>query len=287
MLNSPLVKELVKLALKEDLSYGDVTSSLTIPAENEARAEIVAKEELVVCGLDIVPLILWELGMPVTSEALASDGERAGPGKALVRLEGSTRGLLSAERTMLNFLQRCCGVATYAAKIVSECPGIVVLDTRKTLPGWRVLDKYAVSVGGARNHRLSLGDMIMVKNNHVDASPGANAAEKMRNCLKRVFAGKPFFMPVEVEVRSFEELNAALEYEPPYVMLDNMNNEQVRQALGIIAAKSPVIQAEVSGNVNVQRLKELREIGVACASMGAITTAARAVDISMRIYTIS
>ncbi len=283
MINIPMVGRLVSLALEEDLALGDITSRLTIPAKSRSTANVVAKEKLVVCGVDLPGLIFHQMGAGATVEPLVRDGEEVEAGQVMVKIEGKTRELLGAERTILNFLQRCCGVATHTRRFVAHAGQIVVLDTRKTMPGWRILDKYAVSIGGGRNHRLSLGDMIMVKNNHVDASVGDTASEKIKNCLKTVMQQKPFFMPVEVEIRNIEELDAALDFKPDVVMFDNMSHEDIQNGLRVVKAKHPGVRVEVSGNVNAETLGRLQGSGVHCVSVGALTTEAPNVDIAMRI----
>lgn len=280
---SLLVKKLIRLALEEDLGFGDITSTLTIAEDATGVAEICAKEDLVVCGLDIIPMVFHLLGGYAETEFFARDGDLVESPRVIARVVGNTRDLLGAERTILNFLQRMCGVATATRELVEQSPNVAVLDTRKTIPGWRVLDKYAVSVGGGKNHRMNLGDMIMIKNNHIDAATGETATEKLSNCLKSVLAKKPFFMPVEVEVRNLEELRTALSHKVAYVMFDNMTNDQIRQGIELIERVSPTTQAEISGNMTLERLKMLQRSGVKCASFGSLTTQAGSVDISMRI----
>jgi nicotinate-nucleotide pyrophosphorylase (carboxylating) len=179
---------------------------------------------------------------------------------------------------VLNFLQRLSGVATAARALVLKNPGIVLLDTRKTMPGWRLLDKYAVRIGGARNHRFSLGDMILIKNNHIDAHP-----EGMRAVLAHIVANKPLYMPWEVEVRTLQELGVALEFSPTIVMLDNFSDELIAEALTRISAQPRRPLVEVSGGVTPERLVSLASLGVDAVSMGALTTRAPNVDISLRI----
>lgn len=278
MLNSPLVDDLIRLAITEDLSFGDVTTSLTIPASSRATATIVAREELVVCGQEIVPRIFRALGWEADTTSVIPDGEKAGAETVITRISGATRHLISAERTILNFMQRMSGVATHCRKLVDASHGITILDTRKTMPGWRILEKYAVSVGGARNHRFNLGDMILVKNNHVDAAGG-----NIRTVLARIRDEKPFYMPVEVEVRDFAELEAALEFDPEVVMLDNMSNEEISRALEMVEKAGSRSRIEISGGITVERLPSLAAIGVRHVSIGGLTTRATNVDISMRV----
>lgn len=278
MLDTPPIRKLIRLAIEEDLSNGDITSELTVPADRISEAKILAREKLIVCGLPIVATIFSELGWLVTlSEALA-EGREIAANDVMLRMRGRSRDLLAAERTILNFLQRTCGVATFARNAVAIANGITVLDTRKTMPGWRSLDKYAVRVGGARNHRANLGEMILVKNNHIDANGGSITAT-----LDRVVAQKPLYMPVEVEVRNLAELEESLKFRPEIVMLDNMSDDMIEQAIQVVAKTSPATRVEVSGGLRTERFAELRKRGVSCVSMGALTTQARNVDISLRI----
>lgn len=272
------VNGLIRLALAEDLGYGDITSELTIPDKHRSVAEIVAREKLKVCGLGLIRLIFEEMGADVAMRYPLCDGDYARDGTVLATLEGDTSQLLAAERTVLNFLQRLSGVATHVARIVEKANGLRVLDTRKTTPGWRYLEKYAVRVGGASNHRFHLGDMVLVKNNHVDAHGG-----DLRKTLKEVQQKKPPYMPMEIEVRDAKELAIALQFQPAVVLLDNMDDPQLRQALKVIAASEFKPLVEVSGGVSVEKFAKLKKLGISCVSMGALTTAAVNVDISMRL----
>jgi nicotinate-nucleotide pyrophosphorylase (carboxylating) len=286
-LQVPLVRKLVALALEEDLAFGDVTASLTVPQDECSAGQIIAREELIVCGIDIVPIIISEGHFEAVFSREKEDGTTASAGDVLATLEGCSRDLLSLERTALNFLQRLCGVATYTKRFVVAASNIVVLDTRKTMPGFRVLDKYATSVGGARNHRASLGDMVLVKNNHVDAHQNG-----MRGALAEIVAKKPLYMPFEVEVRNLEELSIAIEFKPTVIMLDNFTDELVGKAVHLVQSafsSSPQTRPliEVSGGVCLERLQTLSSLGVDAASAGALTTRAPHVDISMRISRIA
>jgi nicotinate-nucleotide pyrophosphorylase (carboxylating) len=209
---------------------------------------------------------------------LVDDGARVADADWLCELHGSTQHLLAIERTVLNFLQRMSGVATYTHSFCEQAKGLHVLDTRKTMPGWRVLDKYATRVGGARNHRTSLGDMVLVKNNHIDAHPGG-----IRAALAAVLAQKPLYMPWEVEVRDLTELAIALEFKPTIVMLDNFSDILISDAVALVRQNSHQPLIEVSGGVHRERLSSLGALGIDAVSVGALTTQATNVDISMRI----
>lgn len=278
MLRSSLVSRLINLALEEDQALNDVTATLTVPELHRSLAIVVARERLVVCGLEIIGRIAEQAGFAFQVSLKAQEGSEVGPEAVLAEITGLTRELLAAERTILNFLQRLCGVATHTRHFVAQVSGLVVLDTRKTMPGWRVLDKYATSVGGARNHRMSLGDMILVKNNHIDAHPGG-----MRAALESVRAQKPDGMRWEVEVRNLDELTVALEFSPDVIMLDNFSDEAIRDAMATLGASQSRPLIEVSGGVRSDRLRTLQSLGVDAVSAGALTTQAPNVDISMRI----
>jgi nicotinate-nucleotide pyrophosphorylase (carboxylating) len=278
MLVTPQVRRLLSLAIEEDLGHGDVTTDLTVGPAIEGAAEVIARETLIVCGLELIPALFAELDWPVAVAVLTAEGADVSAGAVLARLSGKLNRILALERTILNFLQRMSGIATGARRIASSAEGITLLDTRKTTPGWRHLEKYAVRVGGAVNHRTSLADMVLVKNNHVDANGGSVAA-----ALTKVFAGKAAYIPVEVEVRSLGELKEALGFPIDVVMLDNMNDAAIREALAEIRRSGRTVKVEVSGQIQGGRLRALAELGVKCVSMGALTTQARSVDISLAV----
>jgi len=279
MLDSTLVQKIIDLALEEDLSGGDITSTLTVPEGKGGAGELVAKEPLVVCGLPLVGRILQTVSHGSGQVKLhTSEGQKVQKGAVLATIQADLRSLLAAERTILNFLQRLSGVATLTARVCGRARGVAVLDSRKTTPGLRVLEKYAVRTGGGRNHRFSLGDMILVKNNHIDANGGS-----VSKTLSRLHASAPLYMPVEVEVRSIDELIEALPFNPAVVMLDNMNDREIKRALSVIQQSGQAMQVEISGGVTAERIPKLKSLGVKIVSMGALTTQAQNVDISMRI----
>jgi len=280
MKGSKLIRKLVALALEEDLAFGDITASLTVPEAHRSQASIIARQPLVVCGLEVVSLILQEGHWNIEYLSEVRDGDTRASGEKIAHLRGLTRDLLAAERTILNFLQRMSGVATFTRDFCQIEPSLMVLDTRKTIPGWRMLDKYAFRVGGGKNHRLCLGDMILVKNNHIDAHPNG-----MRGALAHIEENKPLYMPWEVEVRDLEELRTALEFKPNIIMLDNFSDEGIRDAVSIIRKQKEAPVIEVSGGVTRDRLRAIREAGADAVSVGALTTQAPNVDISMRIFT--
>ncbi len=260
------------------MAFGDITAQLTVPSDHRSKARVIARQRLVVCGTELASLIAAEARWPLDISVSAKEGEWLKDGDLIMEVEGGTRNLLSFERTLLNFLQRTCGVATYTRNFCQDKPALVVLDTRKTMPGWRVLDKYSTRTGGAKNHRVSLGDMILVKNNHIDAHPTG-----IRGALKDIVEKKPKGMSWEVEVRTLEELRIALEYKPSIVMLDNFNDTELARAVAVARGNEHVPMIEVSGGVSKERLAVIAAAGVDAVSVGALTTQAPNVDISMRI----
>jgi nicotinate-nucleotide pyrophosphorylase (carboxylating) len=278
MKGANLIRKLVDLALEEDLAFGDITAALTVPENHRSTARIIARQQMVMCGSEVLPVIMQEGRWATEVELAVEDGAVLQADTVIAELKGLTRDLLAAERTILNFLQRLCGVATYTRDFCSVEPNLVVLDTRKTIPGWRVLDKYAVRVGGGRNHRFCLGDMVLIKNNHIDAHP-----KGLRGALADVVANKPLYMPWEVEVRTIDELRIALEYKPTIIMLDNFLDTTIVEAVKIIRALPEPPMIEVSGGITRERLVKIRLAGADAVSVGALTTQAPNVDISMRI----
>jgi nicotinate-nucleotide pyrophosphorylase (carboxylating) len=279
LLDSPSVKRIVALALDEDLQFGDITSALTVSSERIGVASIISKERLVVSGTKMASIVNEVSGSDLSIEVHVGDGEEVEKGTPLISLRGRATTLLALERTILNFIQRMSGVATYTKDFIAAAGGtITVLDTRKTLPGWRVLDKYSVAVGGGKNHRYSLGDMILVKNNHIDANPGG-----IKEALERVAVQKPPYMGWEVEVRTISELKETLPFSPDIIMLDNFTDDMVVEAGNVLRGISPRPLIEVSGGMTSERAKVLSQLGVDAVSVGALTTAARNVDISMRV----
>jgi nicotinate-nucleotide pyrophosphorylase (carboxylating) len=275
---TPLTQRLIALAIEEDLSLGDLTSDCSLDSDCIASAVVIAREPLVVCGGELVGEVVRLIDPEVRVELLVEDGAQLKEMEVIARLQGKARSLMKAERTILNFLQRLSGIATATRSYVAPLKKLSLLDTRKTTPGWRSLEKYAVRTGGGRNHRHNLGDMILVKNNHIDANGSSVTAT-----LTRVFSSKPFYAPVEVEVRNELELSEALAFPVNAILLDNMNNAELSASLAIIRATGKPILVEASGGITPERLLSLDEIGVDAVSMGALTTKATNVDISMRI----
>lgn len=272
------VRSLIRLAIEEDLGSGDLTSELTIPQSLEATGCFYAKERCILCGLPILELIAEELGWPLEFKYSCQDGALLEANTEFAYVDGPAQCILTAERIMLNFLQHLSGVATKAYALSHTAKNLTVLDTRKTTPGWRIIEKYAARIGGCVNHRSNLSEMILIKNNHIDANNG-----NISQLLNGVFKKKPLFTQVEVEVRNMEELQEAIKASAPIVMLDNMDNQSIKKALIWLKKNAPDTIAEISGQVDQKQLKELAEIGVKYVSTSAMITKSHWVDIAMRL----
>jgi len=273
-------RELVLKALAEDLgSYGDITSQWTVPPGLRGRAVITAKEDLVVAGLPLAQLVMAAVDTEAVFTCLLEDGAQAGPGTELARIEGLVRGILSAERTMLNFLMHLCGVATQSRRFAHavEGTGATVVDTRKTIPGLRAWEKRAVAYGGCGNHRFGLFDMVLVKNNHLEAAGGVRAA------LDRVRAAKPHYVKVEVEVESEADLREALACKADVIMLDNQDLGSLRRLVQVARETQPEIMLEASGGVKLTNVRSVAETGVDLISTSALTLGAPPVDLDLTL----
>ena len=273
----------LRVALDEDLGRGDITSEALIPATATAGAAIMARQSGVLCGLPLAPMLLGLVDERLQFEASSADGVRVERGDVLGTIRGPLRGILAAERTMLNLLQRASGIATLTAQYVAACEGTgaVIVDTRKTTPGWRDLEKYAVRIGGGRNHRMGLDDAVLIKDNHLDGG-GLTAAEAVRRA--RQAAGDPAF--IEVEVRTLDDLRAVLPAEPDIVMPDNFPVEQLREAVKIVKdhrgdRDRPLIEA--SGGVTLETVRSIALTGVDRIAVGALTHSAPALDIALDV----
>ena len=265
--------ELVRWALEEDLGDGDVTSAATIPATARGRATITQKEPGVISGLEPALLAFRMLDEAVSAEQLAPEGEWREAGGVVMIVAGGARPLLAAERTALNFLGRLSGIATFAARAVAalEGTGARVLDTRKTTPGLRALEKQAVAAGGATNHRQGLYDAVLIKENHIALAGGIAAA------VRAARANAPG-LPLEVEVRGPREIDEALAAGAPRLLLDNMDLEQLRAAVAQVAGRA---ELEASGGITLETLRAVGGTGVDFVSMGALTHSASALDLSL------
>lgn len=271
-----ILDKIIELALLEDLSLGDITSDTIFTPENRAKAAIRAKEDLVLCGMDVAKTVFHAVDPDVVFTPLKKDGDNVKKGEVVLELTGSTLSILKAERTALNFMQRMSGIATtsreYAA--IGKKYGVMIVDTRKTQPGLRRLDKYAVRTGGARNHRISLADSVMIKDNHIAAAGSITAAVKK---IKDVIGHTP---KVEVETTTLDEVKEALTAGADIIMLDNMTPEQIAVCKKEIAGRAII---EVSGGVNKTNLEAYCAVRPDVISMGALTHSVPAKDLSLKI----
>lgn len=271
-----ILDKIIELALLEDLSLGDITSDTIFTPDNRAKAAIRAKEDLVLCGMDVAKTVFHAVDPDVIFTPLKKDGDNVKKGETVLELTGSTLSILKAERTALNFMQRMSGIATasreYAA--IGKKYGVMIVDTRKTQPGLRRLDKYAVRTGGARNHRISLADSVMIKDNHIAAAGSITAAVKK---IKDVIGHTP---KVEVETTTLDEVKEALNAGADIIMLDNMTPEQIAVCKKEIAGRAII---EVSGGVNKTNLEAYCAVRPDVISMGALTHSVPAKDLSLKI----
>jgi nicotinate-nucleotide pyrophosphorylase (carboxylating) len=270
------LNSLIGQALKEDIGTGDITTDSLIPASMDSTATMVAKEHGIVAGLWVAEAVFKFLSPQIVWNPLVKDGDTVEKGTLLVELSGPFRALLSGERLALNFLQRMSGIATETGRFVAETAafGTKILDTRKTVPGLRLLDKYAVKAGGGENHRIGLYDMVLIKDNHIKVAGG------IRNAVAQIRKQVAPEIKIEVETTTFAEVEEALEMNADIIMLDNMTNELMSRCVKQINHRAKV---EASGNMNLQRVKEVAETGVDFISIGALTHSVNALDISMNI----
>lgn len=271
---TPRTEHLIDLALEEDAGLGDITSRAIFPARHRSRAVIDAKQALVLCGLEVAARVFAKQDPKLKVTLLAKDGDRLKPGALVMRIEGPTASILTAERTALNFLQRLSGIATQARRYADAVAGTGtrVVDTRKTTPGWRALEKYAVRTGGCFNHRSSLGELALIKDNHIAAAGSLTKALQL--CRQAAAHGAK----VEVEAKTLAEVKEACRAKADIILLDNMTPKQVRVAVKEIAGRA---QVEVSGGVRYETLRDYALPGVDIISIGALTHSVAAADLSL------
>jgi len=275
-LNLALIKSVIDYALKEDIGSGDITTNSLIPIDLQTKATMVAKSAGVIAGLDVAEYIFRTLNQDIHWKPFVKDGDKIAKGDLIVEISGSYRALLTGERLALNFLQRMSGIATMTATYIDVLSdyNTKILDTRKTVPGLRLLDKYAVTMGGGKNHRIGLYDMVLIKDNHIKIAGGiANAVAQIKKNI-------PEGIQIEVETTTIKEVNEALTAGVDIIMLDNMTNELMTESVKIINGRAKV---EASGNMTMERLKEVAATGVDYISIGALTHSVTAFDISMNI----
>ena len=269
------VDDIIKTALSEDINYIDSTADLLIPENSYSDAYLMAKADGVVCGSEVAARVFTILDPSIDVKFLVNEGERVSKGQKIATINGHTREMLKAERTALNIIQHMSGIATYTRRCVDAVEGTkaTIADTRKTLPGLRALQKYAVTVGGGRNHRYNLSDAAMLKDNHIDAYGGITAAVK----TLRKRAGH--MLQIEVEARNLGEVREALECGVNVIMLDNMSLDEMTEACKLVDGKA---KTEASGNVTLDNIRAVAETGVDIISLGALTHSVQAFDISMK-----
>lgn len=271
---------LIELALDEDLgAAGDVTTQALVPPEARGRAELWAKEPMVLAGSEAFRRVFLRVDPEVELTFLREDGEDVGPRTLVARLSGRLRSLLIAERTALNLIQRACGIATLSRRAADAVKGskLKVLDTRKTSPGLRALSKDAVRVGGSHNHRFGLFDGVLIKDNHI-AAVGGSVGEAVRRAKARA----PRLVKIEVEITQLSQLEEAIREGAHVVLLDNMDDAQIRQA---VAQANGRVELEISGGVTLERLPSLAKLGADYVSLGALTHSARSMDLSLEVLT--
>jgi nicotinate-nucleotide pyrophosphorylase (carboxylating) len=275
LLDGKSIDLLVVNALAEDIKDGDITTRNIFLDNKNATAEVIARETIVLCGLEILKSVFKKLDANVTfTSGKFEDGDEIVAGETIVQVESSVIALLEAERSALNILQWLSGIATLTHKYVKKAAPVKVLDTRKTTPGLRMFEKYAVACGGAINHRFGLYDQVLIKDNHIEAAGGIS------NAVNSVKKNVPEDKKIEVEVQSIEEVNEALESHVDIIMLDNMSLDMIHKSITLIKGKA---KTEISGGITFERLEEISTTGADFVSIGALTHSAPAVDISMNI----
>ncbi|MCK4892669.1 MAG: carboxylating nicotinate-nucleotide diphosphorylase [Calditrichia bacterium] len=268
------LEKIVRNALQEDLGRSDITSMAIVPPKLEYEGSIVVKEDGIIAGLNVAELCFKLINPAIQFDKLQQDGNTVSNGTVVSHISGSARNILSAERVALNFLQRMSGIATLTGKYVEAVKGTgaIILDTRKTVPGLRVLDKWAVTLGGGQNHRFGLDDMILIKENHIAVAGGlAKAVHRVRKWQQKGY-------PVEIEVTDLAELKTALQLPVDRILLDNMTPEELKNAVIMAKGRIPL---EASGNINLQNISKVARTGVNYISIGALTHSAKALDMSL------
>ncbi len=267
---------LFDLAYAEDIGDGDITTNNLVPPNSSKMAILVAKEEGVIAGLPVAEMVFKKFDKDIEWNVILPDGSRVKPDDVIVELKGNYRALLTGERKALNFLQRLSGIATYANKCMKEVEGhkVEILDTRKTLPGYRHLDKYAVRMGGASNHRFGLYDMVMIKDNHIQVAGG------IKQAVDAIRSRIPKSIKIEVETSNLEQVQEALDADVDIIMLDNMSSKLMKEAVDLINGRAKI---EASGNMTLKRIRKVAATGVNYISIGALTHSVKALDISQRI----
>ena len=267
--------ELIRLALQEDITSEDVSTNAVMPTAQQGTVDLIAKEDGMMAGLDVYARVFTLLDPATVVTFQVKDGDRVKPGDLIGTVTGDIRVLLSGERVALNYLQRMSGIATYTRQVADllEGSGVTLLDTRKTTPNCRIFEKYAVRIGGGRNHRYNLSDGVLLKDNHI------GAAGSITNAIRMAKAYAPFVRKIEIETETLEQVKEAVDAGADIIMLDNMTPDTMRQAVELIDGRA---QTECSGNITKENIARIREIGVDFVSSGALTHSAPILDISMK-----
>lgn len=270
------IDRIIVAALAEDMPFGDVTTESTIPPGNISRAKIVSKQDGILAGLDVAERVFRIIDESIKIQKECADGDRIKAGQLLATLEGRTHALLKGERTALNLLQRLSGIATLTAEYCKRVEGynVRIVDTRKTVPGMRLLDKYAVRMGGGKNHRFGLSDGVLIKDNHIKAAGG------IRMAIEAARKAVPHTMKIEIEVADMQQVAEALENKADIIMLDNMTVQEMKEAVLLVKGKA---LTEASGGVNLESVREIAATGVDIISVGELTHSVKALDIHMKI----
>ena len=275
---TPSIKSTIERALVEDLGQGDITTDSLIPPDIRGMGTVLAKAPGVIAGLDVALEVFRQINPAVETLVFMADGSEVAPGDVVAEVKGSIAGILKGERVALNFLQRLSGIATATSMYVKAVQGTKarIIDTRKTVPGLRELEKYAVRVGGGRNHRYNLADGILIKDNHIAALRAQELS--MEDIVRRARENSPHTLRIEVEVETVDEAREAMEARADAILLDNMSLEEMRQAVTLIQGRCLL---EASGGVNLETVRAVAETGVDLISVGALTHSVRALDISL------
>ena len=272
------IQKIVKSALKEDLGRGDITSELIVPETQSGEGIILVKEKGIIAGLGVAKLVFRQIDPQLVFKPLVKDGTEAIPDQKIASVRGRIKSILMCERTALNFLQRLSGIATLTNQYVRKVKGVNVeiLDTRKTTPGLRTLEKYAVRKGGGKNHRQGLYDMILIKDNHIKSAGSISSA------VKKVLKNSKN-LKIEIETKNLKEVKEALNFKIDRIMLDNFRLKNLRKAVKLIRSKDKKIEIEASGKVNLKNVRDVALSGVDYISIGALTHSAKALDLSLTL----
>ena len=274
------VDEIIALAFAEDVSHGDPTSESLIPPKLEGKASILAKARGRLAGIDVARRVFLKVDPSLRVEVMITDGAEINPGDIIATVQGNVTSILKAERVALNFLQRLSGIASQTAQYVTRTQGLAVkiVDTRKTTPGLRLLEKYAVRMGGGQNHRFHLGDAVLIKDNHLAAMRALGMS--LKDIVAKAKQNAPQGLAIEVEVNTTEEALAAVDAGADIIMLDNMNPDEMRRAVSQISGRARI---EASGGINLDNVREAAMTGVDIISVGALTHSSKALDISLEL----